>query len=234
MSDIAARLRRPHAVGWWVGTPRRLLSARSTMRHSSPPSSRSRRFGTRSSGARRSRQPSWLDARARGSASGVSHGAPGTRAPATCCSRSPARLQRETASLIEVGRMVAEADAAADLMRAQQVDPALASAVPEPVEPWFAELGRAVAGGTLTVEVADAIRAGLGEPRAVTPTRHSSPTRCPPSSPNAASLARRRRPPRRTAGPRPHRRRWRRRTSRAASARPVLAPLGQARRNGPR
>ena len=69
-----------------------------------------------------------------------------------------------TASLIEVGRMVAETDAAADLMRAQQVDPALASAIPEPIGPWFAELGRAVADGTLAVEVAGAIRAGLGEP----------------------------------------------------------------------
>ena len=72
--------------------------------------------------------------------------------------------KRETATLVAVGQMIAETDAAADLARHRQADPAIAKAVPEAAPPWFAELGTAVAGGVLTVEVAGAIRAGLGEP----------------------------------------------------------------------
>jgi Domain of unknown function (DUF222) len=72
--------------------------------------------------------------------------------------------KRDTAALVEVGRMIADTDAAAQLAHAREADPALAAVVPEPVPPWFAELGRAVAGGALTVGVAEAIRSGLGEP----------------------------------------------------------------------
>jgi len=71
---------------------------------------------------------------------------------------------RETAALIEVGHMIAETDAAVQLSEALQADPAVADLVPEPVRPWFAELGTAVATGMLTISVADAIRAGIGEP----------------------------------------------------------------------
>ena len=38
------------------------------------------------------------------------------------------------------------------------------TALPLPTDPWFAELGRAVASGVLTVAVADALRSGLGDP----------------------------------------------------------------------
>ncbi|MFD4422401.1 DUF222 domain-containing protein [Agromyces sp. NPDC058484] len=72
--------------------------------------------------------------------------------------------KRETASLVDVGQMIAATDAAAELERARQADPAVADLMPEPMPPWFAELGAAVATGMLTVEVAGAIRSGLGEP----------------------------------------------------------------------
>lgn len=72
--------------------------------------------------------------------------------------------KRETAALVGVGQMIAETDAAAELERARQGDPAIAETVPELAPPWFAELGVAVATGLLTVEVAGAIRSGLGEP----------------------------------------------------------------------
>jgi hypothetical protein len=72
--------------------------------------------------------------------------------------------RRETASLVEVGEMIAETDAAAEMSRSRRSDPVLAAVLPEPVTPWFAELARAVGGGRLTVAVADAIRSGLGEP----------------------------------------------------------------------
>lgn len=72
--------------------------------------------------------------------------------------------KRETAALVGVGQMIAETDAAAELERSRQADPAVAETVPEVAPPWFAELGSAVATGALTVEVAGAIRAGLGEP----------------------------------------------------------------------
>ena len=72
--------------------------------------------------------------------------------------------KRDTAALVEVGHMIAETDAAAQLSRERRADPALADVVPEPAPPWFAELGTAVATGVLTVAVADAVRAGIGEP----------------------------------------------------------------------
>ncbi|KRE31230.1 HNH endonuclease signature motif containing protein [Agromyces sp. Soil535] len=72
--------------------------------------------------------------------------------------------KRETAALIEVGHMIAETDAASHLSEALRADPAVADPVPEPARPWFAELGTAVTSGVVTVAVADAIRAGIGEP----------------------------------------------------------------------
>lgn len=72
--------------------------------------------------------------------------------------------KRETASLLGVGEMIAATDAAADLARQREADPVLAGQIPAPVPPWFAALGAAVSDGRLTVEVADAIRCGLGEP----------------------------------------------------------------------
>ena len=72
--------------------------------------------------------------------------------------------RRDTAALVGVGQMIAATDAAADLERQRQADPAVAETVPEAAPPWFAQLGAAVATGLLTVEVAGAIRAGLGEP----------------------------------------------------------------------
>lgn len=72
--------------------------------------------------------------------------------------------KRETATLVAVGQMIAETDAAVELERQRQADSVIADTVPEAAPPWFAELGAAVADGTLTVEVAGAIRAGLGEP----------------------------------------------------------------------
>lgn len=72
--------------------------------------------------------------------------------------------KRETAALVGVGQMIAETDAAAELERLRQADPAVAETVPEVAPPWFAELGSAVATGLLTVDVASAIRSGLGEP----------------------------------------------------------------------
>lgn len=72
--------------------------------------------------------------------------------------------KRETATLVAVGHMIAETDAAFELERRREADPMMAEMVPQIAAPWFAELGSAVADGTLTVEVAGAIRAGLGEP----------------------------------------------------------------------
>ncbi|KRC61692.1 hypothetical protein ASE14_12735 [Agromyces sp. Root81] len=72
--------------------------------------------------------------------------------------------KRETNALVGVGRMVAETEAAAELEHSRRVDPELAALVPEPLTPWFAALGVAVARGSLTVAVADAIRSGIGEP----------------------------------------------------------------------
>ena len=72
--------------------------------------------------------------------------------------------KRETAALVGVGQMIADTDAAAELERARRADPSIAETVPEAAPPWFAELGAAVAEGVLTVEVAGAIRSGLGEP----------------------------------------------------------------------
>ncbi|MBM7832289.1 hypothetical protein JOE59_002994 [Agromyces cerinus] len=72
--------------------------------------------------------------------------------------------KREATALVNVGHMVAETEAAAELELARRDDPELAGLIPEPAPPWFAELGRAVASGRLTVGVADAIRSGLGEP----------------------------------------------------------------------
>src|SRR5215207_3105628 len=66
--------------------------------------------------------------------------------------------RRDTAALVEVGQMIAEADASNDLARARRADAALADLVPDVPPPWFAELGTAVATGALTVAVADAIR----------------------------------------------------------------------------
>lgn len=60
--------------------------------------------------------------------------------------------------------MIAETDAAAELERARAADPAIAESVPAAAAPWFAELGAAVATGLLSVDVASAIRSGLGEP----------------------------------------------------------------------
>ena len=72
--------------------------------------------------------------------------------------------KRETAALVGVGQMIAETDAAAELERARAADPAIAATAPEAMPPWFAELGAAVATGLLSVDVAGAIRSGLGEP----------------------------------------------------------------------
>jgi hypothetical protein len=100
--------------------------------------------------------------------------------------------RRDTAALVGVGQMIAETDAAAELERARQADPAIADAVPEPAPPWFAKLGAAVAGGVLTVEVAGAIRAGLGEPggdadeAALAAELHAVITQCRPLHADAA------------------------------------------------
>ncbi|MFB6611350.1 DUF222 domain-containing protein [Agromyces sp. NPDC056379] len=72
--------------------------------------------------------------------------------------------KRETATLVGVGQMVAETEAAAVFETARHDDPELTALVPAPVAPWFRELSRAVTSGRLTVGVADAIRSGLGEP----------------------------------------------------------------------
>ncbi|MGW9629987.1 DUF222 domain-containing protein [Agromyces sp. NPDC055520] len=72
--------------------------------------------------------------------------------------------KRETTTLIEVGQMVSETEAAVELRAARRDDPELAGLLPEPATPWFSELARAVADGLVTVAVADAIRSGLGEP----------------------------------------------------------------------
>ena len=71
--------------------------------------------------------------------------------------------KREAATLVSVGQMMAETDAAAELEAARQADPLLAGGMPAS-SPWFAALGAAVANGVVTVEVAAAIRSGLGEP----------------------------------------------------------------------
>ncbi|MEV1128464.1 DUF222 domain-containing protein [Agromyces sp. NPDC049794] len=72
--------------------------------------------------------------------------------------------EREAATLVNIGQMMAETDAAAALVAARQAETQLADAVPEPAPPWFAALGAAVASGVVTVEVASAIRSGLGAP----------------------------------------------------------------------
>ncbi|WP_448808157.1 DUF222 domain-containing protein [Agromyces bauzanensis] len=72
--------------------------------------------------------------------------------------------KRDAAALVSVGRMMAETDAAAALEAARRSDPKVAEAVPASPPPWFAALGVAVAEGVVTVEMASAIRTGLGEP----------------------------------------------------------------------
>ncbi len=72
--------------------------------------------------------------------------------------------QRETAALVKVGEMVADTEAAAEFERMRRADPAATRALPEVVPPWFAALSDAVVTGELSVAVAEAIRAGLGEP----------------------------------------------------------------------
>ncbi|GAA1760273.1 HNH endonuclease signature motif containing protein [Agromyces humatus] len=72
--------------------------------------------------------------------------------------------KRDTAALVAVGEMVAEAEAAAEFERMRRDDPGIAGVLPETPPPWFAPLSDAVVSGELTVAVADAIRSGLGEP----------------------------------------------------------------------
>lgn len=72
--------------------------------------------------------------------------------------------KRDAAALVSVGQMMAETDAAAALEAARRSDPMVAETVPASAPPWFAALGAAVASGVVTVEVASAIRSGLGEP----------------------------------------------------------------------
>lgn len=72
--------------------------------------------------------------------------------------------KREAVALVRVGQMMAETDAAAALEAQRRSDPMVAETTPAPTRPWFAALGVAVADGIVTVEVAAAIRSGLGEP----------------------------------------------------------------------
>src|SRR5690606_21221849 len=72
--------------------------------------------------------------------------------------------KREAVALVRVGQMMAETDAAAALESQRRSDPLVADTAPAPPPPWFAALGAAVARGVVSVEVAAAIRSGLGEP----------------------------------------------------------------------
>ncbi|GAA4369107.1 HNH endonuclease signature motif containing protein [Agromyces bauzanensis] len=72
--------------------------------------------------------------------------------------------KREAVALVRVGQMMAETDAAAALEAQRWSDPMVSETTPAPTTPWFAALGAAVAEGVVTVEVAGAIRSGLGEP----------------------------------------------------------------------
>lgn len=72
--------------------------------------------------------------------------------------------KREAVALVRVGQMMAETDAAAALEAQRRSDPMVAETTPASTRPWFAALGVAVADGIVTVEVAAAIRSGLGEP----------------------------------------------------------------------
>lgn len=72
--------------------------------------------------------------------------------------------KRDTAALVAVGEMVAEAEAAAEFDRLRDDDPDAAAVLPEVAPPWYAALSAAVVAGELTVAVAEAIRTGLGEP----------------------------------------------------------------------
>lgn len=71
---------------------------------------------------------------------------------------------RETDALVQVGRMMAETDAAAALEAARRADPSVGGTAPALPAPWFAALATAVAEGVVTVAVANAIRSGLGDP----------------------------------------------------------------------
>ncbi len=69
---------------------------------------------------------------------------------------------REATTLIRVGTMLNDADLLQNAETAGIDDPVgLASMM---TEPWLASVGRAVAGGTLSVAGAEAIRTGLGKP----------------------------------------------------------------------
>ncbi len=69
---------------------------------------------------------------------------------------------REATTLIRVGSMLNDAELLQNAETAGIDDPAgLASMM---TEPWLAEVGKAVAGGTLSVAGAEAIRTGLGKP----------------------------------------------------------------------
>ena len=72
--------------------------------------------------------------------------------------------KREAATLVSVGQMMAETDAAAELEAQRGADPIAGAPPPGSPAPWFAALGAAVALGHVTVEVASAIRSGIGEP----------------------------------------------------------------------
>src|SRR5690606_24276789 len=70
---------------------------------------------------------------------------------------------REASTLVKVGVMLNDAEAAAV---AEQAAPGDASGSDNPVirEPWLTGVGAAVARGAITMAAAEAIRAGLGSP----------------------------------------------------------------------
>lgn len=80
----------------------------------------------------------------------------GFRTPEAMVQSLTGATRSEASSLVHVGAIMAETDAAAAL----QQDPSTATTVEEP---WGACLARAVSGKLLSIAAADAIRVGLGE-----------------------------------------------------------------------
>ena len=81
----------------------------------------------------------------------------GFRTPERLLQQLTGSTSREAMKLVRAGTIIHEAELVADAEKAGQVPPELS-------KPWLVAVGRAVTAGELSLEAADAIRAGLGIP----------------------------------------------------------------------
>lgn len=81
----------------------------------------------------------------------------GFRTPERLLQQLTGSTSREAMKLVRAGTIIHEAELVADAEKAGQIPPELS-------KPWLVAVGRAVTAGELSLEAADAIRAGLGIP----------------------------------------------------------------------